>query len=930
MFISRFNRFFEKHSKITYLVLLIVIIATFVIFVTPGDVFRGGNARVTDLGEMYGKKLNVDDMKIEMQKTIVSFWLQYPQFFGRDLGLNNDILLNETLVRMRFLHAAKDLGLDNVSDEEVRDAIASNQAFFVDGKFSPETFKNALDFVKNQGLLASDFDQVVRDNIIIKRLQDQVTSVVTVTDEELDAVLAKYTLKSTLIPVKSSDAEPPEAEIQDFFANRRSEINLPATKNALVAVFEYDVLKERVKSDSGFAARVTPAEEEIQNYFNTNGERLFPGKQLAEVSSEIAGILTDEKVRSEARRMAADLVAKFKGMVEGEDALERQARFQREAGLVGARVTPCVVSTENTINGLPGMQPNLADKIRGQDNVGETTDWVAGSNYVAVAYVTEKNDTPMPSELPTLAENASTDILRKYIRDILLREKALEFFQREIKAPYEDFSVKIKALEADTSLDAATKQQQAMALESAVDSQLILKFFVPQTRDFVQLAFVPNAYRSMVPEFSEAELQEAYNARKDVYQKVKVRLARIFVKTAGLEGDALTAKEARLAEIQQKLKDGADFLTVAKEYNEDPLGLEDRSLRDLDSLPAAIRAAVTNQPAGQVGEVIQDADGSYIVKVLERQESRSFEEVKGELREELIAEASKKLSEEDAAKFAAAMADLWWTEVEKNEQAPSVAELFESQSKNYPLAKLESFTNVEGYNYSIPQEILVKVFTVTEKAPVSSIIVTGQESYVVALTGINPEHLKDPDPTKDPQAYITLLSTYADAMQMREALREAQNKRKDLGEALAEGMDFDSAAAKLSLKFDDLPAISQNDINTSSAVIRSIENGKLISLSELAAVLPTSKAGMILEPMRAERRFNPQQFGANPYMETVLPVGYQLIYIAGVDMEAAKSVDEATREALRNRMLTMKKSQVLNDYMVQLEAQSNTQLREAR
>ena len=75
MFISHFNRYFEKHAKVTYLVLLIVIIATFVIFVTPGDVFRG-DGRVSDLGEMFGKKLNVEQMRTEFQKTTVGLWLQ--------------------------------------------------------------------------------------------------------------------------------------------------------------------------------------------------------------------------------------------------------------------------------------------------------------------------------------------------------------------------------------------------------------------------------------------------------------------------------------------------------------------------------------------------------------------------------------------------------------------------------------------------------------------------------------------------------------------------------------------------------------------------------------------------------------------------------------------------------------------------------------
>ena len=62
MFISHFNRYFEKHAKATYLVLLIVIIATFVIFVTPGSL-GGGPARLKDFGKMYGKTLGVEKMQ---------------------------------------------------------------------------------------------------------------------------------------------------------------------------------------------------------------------------------------------------------------------------------------------------------------------------------------------------------------------------------------------------------------------------------------------------------------------------------------------------------------------------------------------------------------------------------------------------------------------------------------------------------------------------------------------------------------------------------------------------------------------------------------------------------------------------------------------------------------------------------------------------
>ena len=149
-------------------------------------------------------------------------------------------------------------------------------------------------------------------------------------------------------------------------------------------------------------------------------------------------------------------------MVEGEDALERQARFQRESGMVGARLIPdVVVSTENTINGLPGMQPRLAEAIR-KTKVGATTSLVVGDNYVAVAYVTNEEETDIISELPALSENASDDYLRKTIRETLLREKALAFYQSEIKAPGEDYLAKMKAIMDDASLNTNAKMQKAM------------------------------------------------------------------------------------------------------------------------------------------------------------------------------------------------------------------------------------------------------------------------------------------------------------------------------------------------------------------------------------------------------------------------------------------------------------------------------------
>ena len=877
MFISRFNRFFKKHGKVTYLVLLIVIIVTFVIFVTPGNVFsRGG--KVTDLGEMYGKKLDVDAISMEMKKTTVAIWLQYPQVFGHDLsslGLDKDVLLQETLMRMRFMHAARTMGLDEVSDDEVKKAIGDNQAFHENGKFSKTIFQNALKAVNQLGLQNGDFDQVVREDIIVQRLRDKVTADLTVGDEEIDKVLAQYSLKYATIPVESMAAEPSEEEILAFFNTRKSEIPLPETKTALVAVFKYDDLKAKAASDAEFAALVTPTQEAIQNYFSANGARLFPGKEFDEVSAEIAGRLLDENIRSEARKRAGELAEQFKGWFDGESAEVRQQRFQETAYDAGAPVTISVVSTEDTINGLPGVQSGLAEAIRRIAKEGEVTDRVIGANYTAVAYVAEKGETRIPAEL--------TDYLRAVIRQKILREKALAFFRSDIQQPYEEYTAKVKAITEDTSLDNAAKQQQLMALESTVDAQLILKFFVPESRDFIQASFTPEAYRDKL-QFTEEDLLKAYEAHKEVYQKVKVRLARIYLKTEGLEGEARTAKEAKLAEVLQKLRDGADFLAVAKEYSDEQPNQADEALCDLDSLPETIYPAVKNLQATQVtSEPIQDATGIYLVKVLERQEGRSFVEVQAELKEMLFAEAARNQAEADAKSFVTKVNEQWWKK--DAEKLPSVAELFEEAAKDYP-AVVETFTNVSPNDNSLPSQIVAKVFAATEKNPVlSSPVFMPQGVYAMALVKVTPARLTDPE--QDQQAFITLLATYRDTIQMETALRKAQAERARLSEALAGNADFNTAVEPL--KFADLPTISQYDVNTGATVVTSIENGTQIDISDLAAQLPDAKPGMVLEPIRAEHRFSMP--GGNPYMMNVVPVGYQLVYVAGVDMEAGKTVD---------------------------------------
>ena len=63
MIITKFNSYFDKHGKATYLVLCIVIAVIFVFTVGSGDNSCTGQERLTSIGHMYGRNLAIDDVR---------------------------------------------------------------------------------------------------------------------------------------------------------------------------------------------------------------------------------------------------------------------------------------------------------------------------------------------------------------------------------------------------------------------------------------------------------------------------------------------------------------------------------------------------------------------------------------------------------------------------------------------------------------------------------------------------------------------------------------------------------------------------------------------------------------------------------------------------------------------------------------------------
>jgi len=127
----------------------------------------------------------------------------------------------------------------------------------------------------------------------------------------------------------------------------------------------------------------------------------------------------------------------------------------------------------------------------------------------------------------------------------------------------------------------------------------------------------------------EAEVKAFYEARKDDFMTpLKLRASHIQVDT-----------EAEAKEISRKLKEGADFGQLAREYSKDPSKERggDIGYFAKGQLMPEIEDACFKLEVGQVSDIVKTQFGYHIVKLTDKKEPQAVElsEVKGTIEKEL-------------------------------------------------------------------------------------------------------------------------------------------------------------------------------------------------------------------------------------------------------------------------------------------------------
>jgi peptidyl-prolyl cis-trans isomerase D len=169
----------------------------------------------------------------------------------------------------------------------------------------------------------------------------------------------------------------------------------------------------------------------------------------------------------------------------------------------------------------------------------------------------------------------------------------------------------------------------------------------------------PDRVRAQV-KLSEDDLRQYYNQHlSDFRVEDRVKVAHILFKTEGKTPEEIQTLEKTARDVLEKLKSGADFAAMAKQYSEDSSASQGGEIGWIvrGQTVKEFEDAAFRMKAGEVSDLIRTSYGFHIIKVFDKQQAhlQTFDEVKGQIREDLskqkFAEAQQTMADDLERQF---------------------------------------------------------------------------------------------------------------------------------------------------------------------------------------------------------------------------------------------------------------------------------------
>jgi peptidyl-prolyl cis-trans isomerase D len=274
-------RFLQKENRLTKALFVVIIAAasvSMVVYLIPGltgQSASGADTFAVVYPHWYSRFLSAGDVISQQKVTQMAtqrVQQQYPQYAGNPMIMNMiEPQVGQQLVQQQILlEEATNLGV-KVTDADLRNYLQTGppgQVLFPGGKFIGQDKYAAL-IQGRFDITVADFEQSVKQDIAIRRLETLITAGVTISDKEVRDFYRKNNIKIKFdYAVISSDdlgkqINPSDADLEAFFKK-----NAPRYANA--------VPEERTISYFAFSPNDVPggapqaSQQEIQQYYDAH------------------------------------------------------------------------------------------------------------------------------------------------------------------------------------------------------------------------------------------------------------------------------------------------------------------------------------------------------------------------------------------------------------------------------------------------------------------------------------------------------------------------------------------------------------------------------------------------------------------------------------------------------------------------------------
>jgi peptidyl-prolyl cis-trans isomerase D len=640
---------FKKYVLGGILVIICISMAWYVIPSGSGSSVLGSGPAQGVVATVSGQDITVNDVQRQAKQMLTQ---QFPRggaqasallpFFAQRAAEN---LISEKVLLVQ----AQNMGL-KATDDDLREYMRHGQLgqiLFPNGVFVGESeYEN---FVASNNLTVQQFEQLVKEDILLNKLRDLVSSSATVTDAEVRKQFDKQNtkVKFNYAVIKKDDIlksiHPADAELKAFYErNKNSYVN---------SIPERRQLKYVVVDNARLLSQTQVTQSELQSYYEQHRDEYRVPEQVNVrhilIKTPLAGSdgKVDQKAVDAARAKAEDVLKQVKA---GGNFAELAKKYSDDPGSAKNGGSLGFIGKGRTVPEFEKAAFSLPK--------GGTSDLVQSSYGFHIIHVDDKQD----------AHVKSLDDVKAQIEPLIKQQKAAQSSQHEVEQLLTDAR--------STSLEkaAASKGLQVISTDF-VDSKAALPG-IGNDPQFMSAVFAQN--QNAPPD--QAQIHQGYA----IYQvtAVKAPSTPTFDEIRGrVEQEFKNERAAQLLtqktrELSDRAKSDHDLKKAAKElgaeYKTSDFVLPDGQVPDVGSMAGPAAVAFTLKPdeisgpidAGNTGVVLSvtdrqaPTDQEYAAKkdqihdaTLQQHQGEVFNLFLGNLRESMQKAGKIKINEKEMA-----------------------------------------------------------------------------------------------------------------------------------------------------------------------------------------------------------------------------------------------------------------------------------------